>query len=183
MPEAPISEETTAVPTNGTGGVDAAVFRSAMRQLAGGISAITVGQDEDRTGLTVTSVASLSADPPALVFCINQTASSWPVLQRRRAFAVNVLTPAQVAVADRFSGRDGAKGIARYEGARWATLATGTPVLRDALAVLDCEVEELVERFGSAVVIGRVVAAVARGEDTEPEALTYWRGTYGILRF
>lgn len=164
------------------GGIDAASFRRAMRQLAGGISAITVGQGDERTGLTVTSVSSLSAEPPALVFCINQSSSSWPVLVRRRAFAVNVLSPAQVAVADRFSGRGGAKGLARYEGAGWSELATGTPVLHDALAVLDCEVEELIERFGSAVVIGRVVAAAIRGEEAESEALTYWRGTYGVLR-
>jgi flavin reductase (DIM6/NTAB) family NADH-FMN oxidoreductase RutF len=182
MREVRMAEGTIEAPVGGAG-VDAAAFRSAMRQLAGGISAITVGQGEDRTGLTVTSVASLSADPPSLVFCINKSASSWPVLVRRRAFAVNVLTPAQMAVADRFSGRSGAKGVARYEGARWSELATGTPVLRDALAVLDCEVEELVERFGSAVVIGRVVAVAVRDEDAEPHALTYWRGAYGILRF
>lgn len=163
-------------------GIDAASFRRAMRQLAGGISAITVGQGDERTGLTVTSVSSLSAEPPALIFCINQSSSSWPVLVRRRAFAVNVLSPAQVSVADRFSGRSGAKGLSRYEGAGWFELATGTPVLRDALAVLDCEVEELIERFGSAVVIGRVVAAAVRGEEAEPEALAYWRGSYGILR-
>lgn len=163
--------------------VDAAVFRTAMRQLAGGISVITVGRDEERTGLTVTSVSSLSAAPAALVFCINQSSSSWPVLVRRRSFAVNVLPPMQRLVAERFSGRDGSKGLARYDGARWSRLVTGTPVLEDALAILDRAVEDLVERFGSAVVIGRVVAAAVRGEDAEPEALAYWRGAYGILRF
>jgi flavin reductase (DIM6/NTAB) family NADH-FMN oxidoreductase RutF len=163
-------------------GIDAPAFRRAMRQLAGGISAITVGQGDDRTGLTVTSVSSLSADPPAVVFCINQASSSWPVLVRRRAFAVNVLTPAQQGVAERFSGRDGTKGLARYEGAHWTQLQTGTPVLRDALAVLDCEVEELIEKFGSAVVIGRVVAADVLSEDAEVHALAYWRGTYGIVQ-
>lgn len=163
--------------------IDAATFCSAMRQLAGGISAITVGQGDERTGLTVTSVASLSAAPAALVFCINQSASSWPVLKRRRAFAVNVLAPEQIDVAERFSGRNGAKGVARYDGAHWTTLATGTPVLRDALAILDCQVEDLVERFGSVVVIGRVVAAAVRAENTEPEALAYWRGRFGVLRF
>lgn len=169
-------------PAAGAGGIDAEAFRRAMRQLAGGLSAITVGEGEERTGLTVTSVSSLSADPPALVFCINQASSSWPVLVRRRAFAVNVLSPAQRDVAERFSGRDGTKGLARYEGAHWTRLATGAPVLRDALAVLDCEVEELVERFGSAVVIGRVVAAHVTREDAAPDALAYWRGRYGILR-
>lgn len=155
-----------------------------MRGLAGGVSAVTVGdgEDADKTGMTVTSVSSLSAEPPALVFCINQTSSSWPVLLRRRAFAVNVLSSDQQLVADRFSGRGGAKGSARYEGAEWTRLATGTPVLRDALAVLDCEVEQIVELFGSAVVIGRVVAAEVRPEDTPARPLTYWRGTYGFVR-
>ena len=163
-------------------GVDPDAFRAAMRQLAGGISAITVGAGDERTGLTVTSVSSLSASPPALVFCINQTSSSWEVLLRRRAFAVNVLPPGQKAVADRFSGRGGIKGSDRYQGAAWSTLLTGTPVLEGALAVLDCEVEEVVPRFGSAVVIGRVVAAAVRDETDERETLTYWRGQYGVLR-
>lgn len=162
--------------------VDAHAFRAAMRQLAGGISTITVGHGEERTGLTVTSVSSLSADPPTVVFCINQSSSSWPVLLKRRAFAVNVLPPAQRSVADRFSGRGGLKGSERYEGARWSSLVTGTPVLDDALAVLDCEATDIVERFGSAVVIGRVVALSVRSEESETEALAYWRGTYGIVR-
>lgn len=176
-----MAENATRSPAAGAA-VDADVFRGAMRQLAGGISAITVGQGQERTGLTVTSVSSLSASPPALVFCINTSASSWPVLVRRRAFAVNVLPPEHRPVADRFSGRTGVTGQERYEGARWSTLVTGSPVLDGALAVLDCEVEDLVERFGSAVVIGRVVAAAVRGEAAEAEALTYWRGSYGILR-
>ncbi len=162
--------------------IDVASFRRAMRQLAGGISAITVGHGDERTGMTVTSVSSLSDDPPSLTFSINQSSSSWPVLLRRRAFAVNVLSPAQLAVADRFSGRNGVKGLARYEGAGWTELVTGTPVLREALAVLDCEVEDVLERFGSAVVIGRIVATSVSGEEDVREALTYWRGTYGILR-
>jgi flavin reductase (DIM6/NTAB) family NADH-FMN oxidoreductase RutF len=39
-------------------------FRGAMRHLTGGVSVITVGRSEDITGMTVTSVASLSVDPP-----------------------------------------------------------------------------------------------------------------------
>jgi flavin reductase (DIM6/NTAB) family NADH-FMN oxidoreductase RutF len=162
--------------------IDAAAFRNAMRQLAGGISVVTVGRGDERTGLTSTSVSSLSANPPALTFSINQSASSWPALLRWRAFAVNVLPPSQRHVADRFSGRGGAKGLARYEGARWSELVTGTPVLGNALAALDCEVEDVIEKFGSAVVIGRVVAARVQGEEAELEALTYWRGAYGTLR-
>jgi flavin reductase (DIM6/NTAB) family NADH-FMN oxidoreductase RutF len=46
---------------------DASCFRSAMRHLASGVSVITTGQGEHRSGLTATSVSSLSMEPPSLV--------------------------------------------------------------------------------------------------------------------
>jgi flavin reductase (DIM6/NTAB) family NADH-FMN oxidoreductase RutF len=160
---------------------DQALFRRAMRQLPGGASIITVGRGEDVSGLTVTSVSALAAEPPTVIFCINRSSSSWPVLERHRAFAVNVLGPQHVSVAERFSGRGGIKGAERYADATWVTLVTGTPVLGDALSALDCEVEEIIERHTSAIVIGRVVAVKVEDEATTPVSLTYWRGRFGTL--
>jgi Flavin reductase like domain len=57
-------------------------FRSAMRHLTGGVSVITAGRREDFTGMTVTSVLSLSVDPPTLLVSINRGSSSWPLLKR-----------------------------------------------------------------------------------------------------
>ena len=51
-------------------------FRSAMRHLAGGVSVITVGRGKDITGMMVTSVSSLSVEPPALIVSINRESSS-----------------------------------------------------------------------------------------------------------
>ena len=160
---------------------DQAAFRRAMRQLPGGASVITLGHGEDISGLTVTSVSSLAAEPPTVIFCINRSSSSWPVLDRHRAFAVNVLGPQHVAVAERFSGRDGTKGAARFAEANWLTLVTGTPVLEQALAVLDCEVEEIIERHTSAIVVGRVVAVKVEEEAATPVSLAYWRGRFGAF--
>ena len=49
-------------------------FRGAMRQLTGGVSVITAGRGKDISGMTVTSVSSLSVDPPALIVSVNRTA-------------------------------------------------------------------------------------------------------------
>lgn len=158
--------------------VDTSAFRSAMRQLAGGISVITVGNSENRSGLTVTSVSSLSAEPPIVIFCISQASSSWSILKQARTFAVNVLAPDHLAIAERFSGRNGEKGHERYAGSAWNELVTGTPILADAIAALDCTVEELIERHNSAIVLGRVQSVKVRPESDIAEPLTYWRGTY-----
>jgi flavin reductase (DIM6/NTAB) family NADH-FMN oxidoreductase RutF len=150
-------------------------FRNAMRQLTGGVSVITAGRGRDISGMTVTSVTSLSVDPPALVTSINREASSWPLVKRYGFFGVNILTSDQIDIAERFTGKGGLKGADRFAGARWTTRASGVPLLVGALAAIDCEVEDVVERHSHAIVIGRVldVAVSAR-----TAALAYWQGRY-----
>jgi flavin reductase (DIM6/NTAB) family NADH-FMN oxidoreductase RutF len=150
-------------------------FRNAMRQLTGGVSIITAGKGRDISGMTVTSVSSLSVDPPALIVSINRESSSWPLVKRYGFFGVNILTSDQLDIAERFTGKGGLKGADRFAGAHWMTRASGVPLLVGALAAIDCEVEDVVERHSHAIVIGRVldVAVSAR-----TAALAYWQGRY-----
>ena len=155
--------------------VTASDFRNAMRQLTGGVSVITAGRGRGISGMTVTSVSSLSVDPPALIVSINRESSSWPLVKRYGFFGVNILTPDQIDIAERFTGKGGLKGADRFAGAGWMTRASGVPLLVGALAAIDCEVEDIVERHSHAIVIGRVldVAVSAR-----TAALAYWQGRY-----
>jgi flavin reductase (DIM6/NTAB) family NADH-FMN oxidoreductase RutF len=150
-------------------------FRGAMRHLAGGVSVITVGRAKDITGMTVTSVSSLSVDPPTLIVSINRESSSWPLLKRHGFFGVNILTADQIDIAERFTGKGGLKGAARFAGAQWITRVSGVPLLVGALAAIDCEVEDIVERHSHAIVIGRVLDIEA---STRTAALAYWQGQY-----
>jgi flavin reductase (DIM6/NTAB) family NADH-FMN oxidoreductase RutF len=150
-------------------------FRAAMRQLSGGVSVITTGRGDDISGMTVTSVASLAVEPASLIVSINRQSSSWPILLRHRSFGVNILGAGQQDVAERFTGRGGLKGRDRFVGAEWITLASGVPLLVDALAAIDCEAEEIIERHSHAIVIGRVLGTrVSRNTS----ALAYWQGQY-----
>lgn len=155
--------------------VSSADFRNAMRRLAGGVSVITAGKGNDISGMTVTSVSSLSVDPPSLIVAINREASSWPLVKRYGFFGISILTSDQLDIAERFTGKGGLNGAARFAGADWTTSASGVPLLAGALAAIDCEVEDVVERHSHAIVIGRVldVAVSARAA-----ALTYWQGRY-----
>ena len=150
-------------------------FRGAMRHLTGGVSVITVGQGKDITGMTVTSVSSLSVDPPTLIVSINRESSSWPVLKRHGFFGVNILAANQLDVAERFTGKGGLKGADRFAGAQWTTRISGVPLLAGALAAIDCQVEDIVERHSHAIVIGRVLDIQTSGHTA---ALAYWQGRY-----
>jgi flavin reductase (DIM6/NTAB) family NADH-FMN oxidoreductase RutF len=150
-------------------------FRSAMRHLAAGVSVVTVGRGKDITGMTVTSLSSLSVDPPTLIVSINRASSSWPLLLRERFFGVNILTSDQIDIAEKFNGKGGLKGAERFAGAQWMTRASGTPLLADALAAIDCEVEDIMERHTHGIVIGRVLDMQLSPRSA---ALAYWQGQY-----
>jgi len=156
-------------------GVVADDFRGAMRHLAGGVSVITVGRGKDITGMTVTSVSSLSMDPPSLVVSINRASSSWPLLKRHGFFGVNILTADQLDIAERFTGKGGLKGAERFAGAEWTAGGSGVPLLVGALAAIDCEAEDIIERHSHAVVIGRVRDLRL---SSRTAALAYWQGQY-----
>lgn len=158
--------------------VDVSEFKLAMRGLAGAVSVITVGTGLNRTGFTATSVSSFSAEPPTILVSLNKSSSSWQVLRDAPSFAVNILSEAQSVVADRFAGRGGIKGNDRYVGWEWDRLESGVLGLTAALAVLDCDVDEIIERHSHALVLGRV-RSVEVSSGNAP--LLYWNGQYQQL--
>ncbi|MBN8954923.1 flavin reductase family protein [Rhizobium sp. 60-20] len=153
-------------------------FRLSMRHLAGAVSVITVGDGQDRTGFTATSVSSFSAERPSVIVSVNRTSSSWPALQRYGCFCVNVLAADQRDVAQSFSGIGGRKGADRYDGAGWYRLKTGAAALENALTVLDCKLEAALHHHSHAILIGHICAMEVR-QDIGP--LLYWRGGYHEL--
>lgn len=153
---------------------DADSLKAALRQLAGGVTIITAGEGEARTGATVTSASVLSIEPPRMLVSLNRTSSTWPVVERFGHFCVNIIGAGHEAIANQFAGRGGLKGPDRYRGAEWTLLASGAPVLEDAAAAIDCQVEETLERHSHVIVIGKVVAIRTRGG----ASLAYRDGRY-----
>ena len=153
-------------------------FKTAMRQLAGGVCIVTAALGSERGGLAATSVTSFSAEPPSLLVCVNQKASAMPLLRRSGRFAVSVLGHAHQSIADRFAGRDGSRGAARFAGSNWIGRPGYPQVLADAIASFECEIEDMIDRFSHTVIIGRVTRSRAFGGDG---ALVYWRAGYEKL--
>lgn len=159
--------------------VESAELKLAMRLLAGGVSVVTAGRGEHRSGATVTSATALSMEPPTIIVNINRGASVWPIINRHNHFCLNILSAGQQNVADRFAGKDGIKGIARYDGAEWFELESGALALSGALASVDCAVEDVIERHTHAIIIGRALKIVSGAG----EPLVYHNGGYRSLGF
>jgi flavin reductase (DIM6/NTAB) family NADH-FMN oxidoreductase RutF len=172
--ESPILDARTTPMSGATPAADAAAFRHAMREFANGVALITTAKGSVRAGCTATSFCSLSLEPPTLIVCMARNSSTLATLRT----SLSIVAGDREALADRFAGRNGEKGPARFAGAEWITLATGAPLLGDALAAMDCRVEEILDRHTHAIVIGRV-EAVHRGAGAA--ALVHWRGRYQSL--
>ena len=117
-----------------------------MRQLASGVCLVTHGEGEARKGLTATSVSSLSVALPTLIVCVDRTASLYSQLALGAVFGVSVLGAQHAEYADRFANRTGLKGAERFREGCWVETPAGVSVLADALASLECEAEDVIER-------------------------------------
>ena len=124
------------------------------------VAIIAAGHAGARGGLTATAFSSLSDNPPTLLVCVQRKSGTHGVIVAAKSFSVNILAREQQSLAERFSGKGGVTGEKRFEGgAVWQTLATGAPVLSDALASLDCELLDEHQFSTHSIFIGRVVAA------------------------
>ena len=117
-------------PSNGNqepqhfGGLLPEEFKLAFRNHAGGVAVITADAGEGPVGITVTSVFSVSAEPPLLVFSLSDHASSAPTILRADTVVVHLLGAEQLPIAQLCA----TSGIDRFADTElWDRLATGEP--------------------------------------------------------
>ncbi len=156
---------------------DAEDFRVALRQYAAGVALVTVQDDIDDVGTTVTSVMSVSADPPLIAVGLSAAGYPREVLEEVGRCGVSVLSASQAILASRFSsaGRPSARHL--LESVPWTRGAgSGAILLTDALTALDCRVQQLVEAGDHVIAVLEVLAVPVLNADAVP--LLRVRGRY-----
>lgn len=138
--------------------IDPKTFWGAIGCRAAGAAIVTVAGADGPAGFLALSATHLTASPPTVTVSLDKKTSAGQDLISSGAFAVNFLAAEGRAIFDRFTMRDGPKGSARFDGLPVSALATGSPVFDAITGVLDCRVEEVIERYGVYLVIGRIVA-------------------------
>jgi flavin reductase (DIM6/NTAB) family NADH-FMN oxidoreductase RutF len=149
--------------------VDPAEYSAALRQYAAGVVLLTVRDDIDDVGTTVTSVMSASADPPLVA--IGLAADGYPaeVLQSVGSGVLNVLAADQAILASRFSsaGRPSARHL--LESVPWQRGPVSDAIALDgALAALDCRVASVVEAGSHVLVLLSVEALPVLAAEGDP---------------
>jgi flavin reductase (DIM6/NTAB) family NADH-FMN oxidoreductase RutF len=156
--------------------VDAAEFATALRQHAAGLCLLTLQDDIDDVGTTVSSVMSVSARPPLVA--VGLAADGYPaeLLADVGRCALTVLRAEHAIVASRFAsaGRPSARHL--LESVPWTRTPGGAIVLSDGLAALDCTLERLVPAGDHVLALLEVQAVPVLDERGAP--LLRLRGRY-----
>jgi flavin reductase (DIM6/NTAB) family NADH-FMN oxidoreductase RutF len=156
--------------------VNQETFKQALQLWASGVAVVTSKSEAlGVRGMTVTAFSSVSASPPLVLVCLNQSADTGENIEQNQRFAVNILNDKQQDVSNNFSGGSSQKD--RFTKAGWHEGVSGVPVLDDSIMSLECKVIEKIRAGTHWVLIGEVEEAVCR----PGEPLLYFRSTYRKL--
>jgi flavin reductase (DIM6/NTAB) family NADH-FMN oxidoreductase RutF len=137
--------------------------REYYRKLAAGVAVVTACGPAGWSGTTVSTVTSVSVDPPIVLCCVARGSRTLVAIRHARRFAVHLLADDQPDLAERFS-RTPSDSSRFAELGYEVRLVRGIPVIAGALAVGWCELHTLHEVGDHVVVYGRLAdARVGRG--------------------
>ncbi len=158
-------------------------FAAALRQYAAGVLLMTVADDIDDVGTTVTSAMSVSADPPLMALALTTGGYPAEVLESVGSCALSVLAVEHEILASRFAsaGRPSARHL--LETVPWRRAGHSTAIVLDgALAALDCRVQRLVPAGDHTLALLEVLAVTGLREDADPLLRLRGRWTDGAGR-
>lgn len=151
---------------------DAAKYRQVLGHFPTGVTVITAHGDDGPLGVAIGSFASLSLDPPQVLFCAGHHSSTWPRIRAVGSFCVNVLAEDQEDVCRVFAS----KAADKFAEIGWRRSGNGSPLLDGVLASIDCTIEQVVPSGDHDIVIGAVQDLDVRHEGGP---LVFFRGGYG----
>ena len=156
-------------------------FRSVLGRFVTGVTVMTaVADDGEPHGMTANAVASVSLTPPLVLVCVDRTAIMADVVAASGHFALTILTAEQEGWSRWFADPDRPTGRGQFAGVATTTAATGSPVLADGLAWLDCRVRSTYDGGDHVIVVGEVVA-LDQTADAAAVPLLYDRGEYAHI--
>lgn len=156
-------------------GVEPAQFRQLLGQFATGVTVLTTRHGDGRPiGMTASSVASVSLEPPLLLVSVSRDHEMHAALLAAPHFVLNVLAADQEALSRRFA----ADHPDRFSGVGYRENRAGVPVLDGVLAHIDCEKQQAIPGGDHTVFFGLVTG----GSVSARSPLLYYRGGYTGLR-
>ena len=149
---------------------DSRAYRDALGRFATGVTVVTCQSELGALGITANSFASVSLDPPLVLWSPARASRRFPAFATADRFAIHVLGEEEEPLCRRFSA-DGTD----FDGLDWSRGVGETPLIEGCLARFECET--VARHDGGDHLI--VVARVARASWRPGRPLVFHGGQYG----
>lgn len=135
--------------------IDTRKFRDALGNFATGVCVITAAAEQGAPiGMTVNSFASVSLEPPLVLWSIQYNSECFDVFNTAEQFAINILSTEQEEHSRQYSK----KGQHALSAAHFCLGQSGSPILTEALTNLECRVWARYPGGDHLIIVGEVVA-------------------------
>jgi flavin reductase (DIM6/NTAB) family NADH-FMN oxidoreductase RutF len=145
-------------------------FRHALGRFATGVTVITTQTENGPVGFTANSFASVSLDPPLVLWSAARSSARFPIFAAAKTYSIHILDEDGAALAARFI-----RGGAGFDGLAITKSAGGSPVIPQTLARLDCHQHSLHDGGDHLIIVGRVTHFAMR----HGAPLVFSQGNYG----
>jgi flavin reductase (DIM6/NTAB) family NADH-FMN oxidoreductase RutF len=157
---------------SGSSPIDPRDFRNALGTYGTGVTVITAtGTDGKPYGLTCNSFASVSLNPPLVLWSLGMFSQGLSIFQNASHFAVNVLGASQRALATKFATPSEDK----FAGVEWTPGLGGAPILAGSVANFQCRAADRYYGGDHVIFLGAVEAYAYNRQ----EPLLFAHGGYG----
>jgi flavin reductase (DIM6/NTAB) family NADH-FMN oxidoreductase RutF len=132
-----------------------------------GVVVVACQVPEGLRGVTVSSFAAVSLEPPLVLFCLDRELESEGLLREAGGFGISVLSDRQELLSQRFAAAAPLVDDA-FTGAPYFVRESGAPLLEDAVAWFDCRPHATYEGGDHTIFVGRVVWAAENPRQPMP---------------
>jgi len=136
--------------------MERSAFIEGMSHAACTVSVVTTDGRHGKIGVTVSSMASVSADPPSLLICVHHQSKACEAIRENGVMCVNILDEDQSNISDRFAGRGDTDPMDNFNFEVWSQGVSGSPMLKNALVNFDCKVSDHFQFGSHYIFIGEV---------------------------
>lgn len=136
---------------------DQRAFRDALGAYATGVTIVTTASADGPIGITANSFASVSLDPPLVLWSPAKSSKRFKYFTGAKHFAVHVLDGHQQQLCNGFT-----RDKSAFDGLDWAANDDGVPLINGCLARFECTLDAEHDAGDHTIIVGRVTGASAR---------------------
>jgi flavin reductase (DIM6/NTAB) family NADH-FMN oxidoreductase RutF len=158
--------------TTTTEATDTRALRDALGRFATGVTIVTIATRDGPMGFTANSFASVSLDPPLVLWSPARASARYPFFAAAQHYAIHILGAEEADLSRRFI-----RGGAGFDGLDHAGNPEGVPVIPGTLARFDCRQAATHDGGDHLIILGRVLRHLSR--DGGP--LLFSQGSFGTF--